>query len=72
MLSILVAGVVAELLMLPALLAGPLGVVFKAHPNRHGLLSRLYIIARYELRRMRHTPPAVPVPQPERTYREAA
>ncbi len=54
MLSILVAGVVAELIMLPALLAGPLGVVFKAHANRHGILSRLYLIARYELRRLRH------------------
>ncbi len=36
MLSILVAGVIAELLMLPALLAGPLGVVFKAHTRRRG------------------------------------
>lgn len=53
MLSILVAGVVAELIMLPALLAGPLGVVFKAHSARHTLPSRLYLIARYRYRRWR-------------------
>ncbi len=72
MLSILVAGVVAELIMLPALLAGPLGVVFKAHANRHGILSRLYLIARYELRRLRH-PRVVDAPEaPPERIREAA
>jgi hypothetical protein len=34
MLSILVAGVVAELILLPALLAGPLGKVFRPGPRR--------------------------------------
>ncbi len=72
MLSILVAGVVAELLMLPALLAGPLGVVFKAHTHRHGFLSRMYLIARYEVRRMRHpAKPAQEVQTPQITRRAA-
>ena len=72
MLSILVAGVVAELIMLPALLAGPLGVVFKAHANRHGFLSRAIIIARYEIRRLRHVrKPQVTTPEAP-AYREAA
>ncbi len=53
MLSILIAGVVAELIMLPALLAGPLGSVFRAHHARHTLPSRLYLIARYRWRRWR-------------------
>lgn len=53
MLSILVAGVVAELLMLPALLAGPLGVVFKARVARHTLPERIYLLARYRWRRWR-------------------
>ena len=72
MLSILVAGVIAELIMLPALLAGPLGVVFKAHENRHGILSRMYLIARYELRRLRHPPKVEVEPETPRTIREAA
>lgn len=53
MLSILVAGVVAELIMLPALLAGPLGVVFKARVARHTLPERMYLVARYRWRRWR-------------------
>jgi predicted RND superfamily exporter protein len=53
MLSILVAGVVAELIMLPALLAGPLGSVFKANIARHTLPARMYLIARYRWRRWR-------------------
>jgi uncharacterized membrane protein YdfJ with MMPL/SSD domain len=35
MLSILVAGMVAELIMLPALLAGPLGKAFPIQPQKH-------------------------------------
>ena len=54
MLSILIAGVIAELIMLPALLAGPLGVVFKANIARHTLPTRMYLIARYQWRRWRH------------------
>lgn len=72
MLSILVAGVIAELIMLPALLAGPLGVVFKAHANRHGMLSRLYLIARYELRRLRHDRKPPERQATPRTIRKAA
>ena len=72
MLSILVAGVIAELIMLPALLAGPLGVVFKAHANRHGILSRMYLIARYELRRLRHPPKVEVETETPRRIREAA
>jgi predicted RND superfamily exporter protein len=34
MMTILIAGVVAELVMMPAILAGPLGTVFKPRPNK--------------------------------------
>jgi predicted RND superfamily exporter protein len=70
MLSILVAGVVAELIMLPALLAGPLGVVFKANIARHTLPSRIYLIARYQWRRWRQEGHAVHESQP--TIRKVA
>ncbi|MGN6133168.1 MAG: MMPL family transporter, partial [Aureliella sp.] len=67
MLSILVAGVVAELIMLPALLAGPLGSVFKARIARHTLPERIYLIARYQWRRWRQeSQPALPA-EPVRT-----
>lgn len=72
MLSILIAGVVAELIMLPALLAGPLGVVFKAHANRHGILSRIYLITRYELRRLGRKRQPEPIVEMPRTIRDAA
>ncbi len=51
MLTILVAGVVAELIMLPAILAGPLGKVFEPAQSRHSTISRYMLIIRYELRR---------------------
>ena len=51
MLTILVAGVVAELILLPAILAGPLGKAFEPRQSRHNALSRYMLIMRYELRR---------------------
>ena len=51
MLTILVAGVVAELVLLPAILAGPLGRTFDLKPSRHNAASRLMLIVKYELRR---------------------
>jgi uncharacterized protein len=50
MLAILIAGVVAELVMLPAILAGPLGKCFEVNRRRRPL-QRWLLIARYELRR---------------------
>jgi predicted RND superfamily exporter protein len=51
MLTILVAGVIAELVMLPAILAGPLGRVFEPRAPRHRWLSRFFLIFRHEVRR---------------------
>ncbi len=51
MLTILIAGVVAELILLPAILAGPLGKVFEPSQSRHNVVSRYMLIMRYELRR---------------------
>ena len=51
MLTILVAGVVAELILLPAILAGPLGKAFEPRQSRHNAVSRYMLIMRYELRR---------------------
>ena len=51
MLTILVAGVVAELILLPAILAGPLGKAFEPKQSRHSTVSRYMLIMRYELRR---------------------
>jgi uncharacterized protein len=50
MLAILIAGVVAELVMLPAILAGPLGKCFE-NPRRRRHIQRWLLIARYEIRR---------------------
>jgi uncharacterized protein len=49
MLTILIAGVISELVMLPALIASPLGKVFE--PNSRHTWSRWWLIARYELRK---------------------
>ncbi len=49
MLTILIAGVVAELIMLPALLAGPLGKAFDANTKR-SIWSRLWLILRFRTR----------------------
>ncbi len=51
MLTILVAGVVAELVLLPAILAGPLGRTFDLKSSRHNTASRFMLIMKYELRR---------------------
>jgi predicted RND superfamily exporter protein len=51
MLTILIAGVIAELVMLPAILAGPLGKVFDPRSTRHHGLSRYLLILRYQFRR---------------------
>lgn len=51
MLTILIAGVISELVMLPAIIASPLGKAFEPHSARHHGFSRWWLIARYELRR---------------------
>jgi len=51
MLTILIAGVVAELLLLPAILASPLGRVFEPHSGRR-TLNRWWLITRYQWRRL--------------------
>ncbi len=53
MLSILIAGVVAELLMLPALLAGPLGVVFQAKSHENSLSGRVITSLKQQWRNWR-------------------
>ncbi|MDX1926835.1 MAG: MMPL family transporter [Pirellulaceae bacterium] len=47
MLTILVAGVISELVMLPALLAGPLGRVFQPMTATRSLANRLMLRLRY-------------------------
>jgi uncharacterized protein len=47
MLSILIAGVVSELIMLPALLAGPLGWVFQPHETGRSFLQKAILRLRY-------------------------
>lgn len=51
MLTILIAGVVAELVLLPAILAGPLGRVFEPRTSKHHPLSRFFLIFRHNVRR---------------------
>ncbi|XZE18214.1 efflux RND transporter permease subunit [Pirellulaceae bacterium SH449] len=51
MLMILIAGVVAELVLLPAILAGPLGKVFDVKSGKHSKIGRLFLIFRYEIRK---------------------
>jgi hypothetical protein len=51
MLTILIAGVIAELVLLPAILAGPLGCVFDPKTTKHGLFSRFFLIFRHKVRR---------------------
>jgi len=51
MLTILIAGVISELILLPSILASPLGSVFEPHSGRRSL-SRWWLIARYQLRRI--------------------
>jgi uncharacterized protein len=51
MLTILIAGVVAELILLPAILAGPLGKVFEPKQVRHSAIGRMMLIVRYQFRK---------------------
>lgn len=51
MLTILVAGVIAELVLLPAILAGPLGCVFDPKATKHSWWSRFFLIFRHKVRR---------------------
>ena len=51
MLTILVAGVIAELVLLPAILAGPLGCVFDPKATNHSWWSRFFLIFRHKVRR---------------------
>jgi hypothetical protein len=51
MLTILIAGVVAELILLPAILAGPLGKVFEPRQVRHTAIGRMMLIVRYQFRK---------------------
>jgi len=51
MLTILIAGVVAELILLPAILAGPLGKVFEPHQGRHSAMGKMILIFRYRVRK---------------------
>ncbi len=50
MLTILIAGVASELILLPAILAGPLGKVFEPQQRNRGL-RKWWLIAHYELRK---------------------
>jgi uncharacterized protein len=62
MLTILIAGVIAELVLLPAILAGPLGKVFEPRTSKHHPLSRFFLIFRHRVRRRfdRSHPAAAP------------
>lgn len=51
MLAILIAGVVAELILLPAILAGPLGKVFEPRRKSETMAGRFFLIFRYQLRK---------------------
>lgn len=51
MLTILIAGVIAELVLLPAILAGPLGCVFDPKSTRHSWWSRIFLVFRHKVRR---------------------
>jgi len=51
MLTILVAGVIAELVLLPTILAGPLGCVFDPKATKHPWWSRFFLIFRHKVRR---------------------
>jgi len=51
MLTILIAGVVAELILLPAILAGPLGKVFEPHQGRHSAMGKMILIFLYRVRK---------------------
>ena len=51
MLTILVAGVIAELVLLPAILAGPLGRVFDPSGSKYHPLAKFFMLFRHKVRR---------------------
>jgi hypothetical protein len=73
MLTILIAGVIAELVLLPAILAGPLGRVFEPKAPRHRLLSRFFLVFRHQVRRRwDRSHRATNVPSAETEFQSAA
>lgn len=67
MLTILIAGVISELVLLPSILASPLGSVFEPHSGRRSI-NRWWLIARYQWRRVMRADE----PQPTATRNRAA
>jgi predicted RND superfamily exporter protein len=51
MLTILIAGVIAELVLLPAILAGPLGSVFDPRGSKYHPIAKFFMIFRHKVRR---------------------
>ena len=59
MLTILIAGVIAELVLLPAILAGPLGSVFDPSGSKYHPIAKFFMIFRHKVRRRfdsKHSP----------------
>lgn len=72
MLTILIAGVIAELVMLPAILAGPLGQVFEPRATRHRFLSRFFLVFRHQVRRRLDRGHRVPSASSDTEFQSAA
>jgi predicted RND superfamily exporter protein len=72
MLTILIAGVVAELVLLPAILAGPLGRVFEPRTSKHHPLSRFFLIFRHNVRRRFDRSHPVRTPASDTEFQSAA
>jgi hypothetical protein len=72
MLTILIAGVIAELVLLPAILAGPLGSVFDPKPAKHSRWSRFFMIFRHKVRRRFDTKHESAQPGNEADFQNAA
>ena len=72
MLTILIAGVIAELVLLPAILAGPLGAVFDPKPTKHSRWSRFFLIFRHKVRRRFDTKHDSAQPGNEAEFQNAA
>jgi predicted RND superfamily exporter protein len=72
MLTILIAGVIAELVLLPAILAGPLGSVFDPKPTKHSRWSRFFLIFRHKVRRRFDTKHESAQPGNEADFQNAA
>ena len=68
MLTILIAGVISELVLLPAILAGPLGRVFEPRASKHHPVGRFFLIVRHQMRRRfdrAHRSPHLPAGETE-------